>query len=110
MSEKYMVTGLMSGTSLDGVDLAMQLSTAVDKAHVQSVLVTGGGALNQILLERLKEYSRTKIEIPHADLINYKEALVFGLLGLLKTLGEVNCLASVTGGGSDLSAGIIYRI
>ncbi|MEN8155958.1 MAG: anhydro-N-acetylmuramic acid kinase [Bacteroidota bacterium] len=90
--------------------IAIQLTAVLKEADIRSLLVTGGGALNQTLLKRLREYSGTGIEIPHTDLINYKEALVFGLLGLLKYLGEVNCLASVTGGVSDLSAGIVHRI
>jgi anhydro-N-acetylmuramic acid kinase len=49
------------------------------------------------------------IHVPEDRLVHYKEALVFGFLALLKIRGEVNCLASVTGGPKDLSAGIIFE-
>jgi anhydro-N-acetylmuramic acid kinase len=46
--------------------------------------------------------------IPEDSLLHYKEALIFALLGVLKIRGEINCLASVTGGQKDISAGTIY--
>jgi len=38
-----------------------------------------------------------------------KEAIVFAFLGLLRYLGETNCLCSVTGASSDSSTGDIYH-
>lgn len=73
-----------------------------------SVLITGGGAYNSFLLERLKAQKSLKLVIPNAQIIEYKEALVFGLLGILKVRGENNCLASVTGASKDHSSGIVY--
>nr|MBX2827004.1 anhydro-N-acetylmuramic acid kinase [Flavobacteriaceae bacterium] len=73
-----------------------------------SVLVTGGGAYNSYLLERLRELKNVNLVIPNNHLIEYKEALVFGLLGVLRMRDEVNCLASVTGASKDHSAGILY--
>ncbi len=90
--------------------MAIQLAIAVNRSGAQSVLVTGGGALNQNLLKRFRKKCKSRIHIPQMDLILYKEALVFALLGLLKIRGEVNCLASVTGGASDLSTGTIHPI
>jgi len=46
--------------------------------------------------------------IPSEDIVNYKEALIFGLLGVLKIRNEVNCLSSVTGAKHDHSSGQIY--
>ncbi|MFH0756062.1 MAG: anhydro-N-acetylmuramic acid kinase [Bacteroidota bacterium] len=90
--------------------MAIQLSNAVNRSGAQSVLVTGGGALNLNLMKRFRKKCKTRIHIPQLKLILYKEALVFALLGLMKIRGEVNCLASVTGGASDLSAGTIHSI
>ena len=74
------------------------------------VLVTGGGAFNDYFMQCLRQYSGEAIEyvIPDAQLISFKEALVFALLGVLRVRGEVNCLASVTGAAYDHSAGVMY--
>ncbi|MCR9182787.1 MAG: anhydro-N-acetylmuramic acid kinase [Flavobacteriaceae bacterium] len=74
-----------------------------------SVLVSGGGTYNWYLLERLKNQKKINLVLPSKELIEYKEALVFGLLGVLKLRGEVNCLASVTGAERDHSSGKIFR-
>lgn len=73
-----------------------------------SVLITGGGAYNSFLIERLKSLSKVQIEIPPADLVEYKEAVVFALLGVLRLRGEINCLSSVTGAEKDHSTGSVY--
>ncbi len=89
--------------------IAIQISLGIDKSGINTVLVTGGGALNQTLMERIKHHESAKIEIPEIDLIQFKEAIIFAFLGLLKIRGEINCLASVTGGKQDLSTGTIYN-
>ena len=73
-----------------------------------SVLITGGGAYNFFLIERTEEISSLKIAIPKRQIVEYKEALIFGLLGVLKLRDEVNCLASVTGASKDHSSGKIF--
>jgi anhydro-N-acetylmuramic acid kinase len=88
---------------------AVQLAGAIRHSGAGRVLVTGGGALNNTLVERLKEHANARVHIPDPPLVQYKEALVFGFLGMLRILGEINCLASVTGGKRDLSTGIIHE-
>lgn len=88
--------------------IAIQLANGIHGAGINSVLLSGGGALNLYLLERLKYYTKADMVIPDTTLIQFKEALVFAFLGLLKMRGEINCLASVTGGRMDLSAGTIH--
>jgi len=60
-------------------------------------------------MKRIEELTHHNIVIPSEDIIDYKEALVFGLLGVLKLRGENNCLKSVTGANVDHSSGIIYK-
>ena len=74
----------------------------------ETILVTGGGAYNQFLLLQLTKRKKLQIQIPDKTLIEFKEALVFGLLGVLRLRNEVNCLASVTGASKDHSCGIVY--
>ena len=74
-----------------------------------SLLVTGGGAFNSFLLERCQSYLSIRLHIPSAEIINYKEAIVMGFIGVLRLLEEVNVLASVTGAKRDTSCGDIYN-
>lgn len=74
-----------------------------------SMLVTGGGAFNTFLLERIREHMSCELVLPSETLVNYKEALIFALLGLLRHLGEINCYSSVTGAKRDSSTGVIYN-
>lgn len=88
--------------------VAIQAGRAIDLTGAGEVLVTGGGAFNLFLVERLQHYSAARLVIPDKTLIDYKEALVFAFLGLLRILGEINCLSSVTGGMRDLSTGRVH--
>tara|TARA_A100000171_G_scaffold51461_1_gene65831 strand:- start:5590 stop:6666 length:1077 start_codon:yes stop_codon:yes gene_type:complete len=74
-----------------------------------SVLVTGGGAYNTYLLERVKVHKNLHVKVPETQLVEFKEALVFGLLGVLRLRDAVNCLASVTGATHDHSSGVIFQ-
>ena len=73
-----------------------------------SMLVSGGGTFNTFLIEQLRKNSGIRLEIPDAITINYKEALIFAFLGVLRFRGEPNCLQSVTGAAKDVIGGAIY--
>jgi anhydro-N-acetylmuramic acid kinase len=72
------------------------------------VLVTGGGAFNRFLMERISASTHAVLEIPSDQLIKYKEALIFAFMGLLRWNGEINCLKTVTGASRDCSAGAVH--
>lgn len=74
------------------------------------LLVTGGGAYNEFFIQRLKYHLDTEVVIPDADIIEFKEALIFALLGVLRDQGKVNCLKSVTGARKDHSSGVVYQV
>lgn len=86
---------------------AIQISKFL-KSKDSKVLITGGGAYNLFLIERLKALSKSEIIIPSNEIVEYKEALIFGLLGVLKKRKEINCLKSVTGAETDHSSGVIF--
>jgi len=86
--------------------VAQQLANQFSEGS--TVLVTGGGAYNTFLLEQLGPIKNLELVLPDPALIEYKEALVFGLLGVLKLRNEVNCLSSVTGARTDHSSGVIF--
>lgn len=87
---------------------ATQIANEINKVTLAKVLITGGGAYNTFLIEQIIELTENEIVIPTDDIVNYKEALVFGFLGVLKLRNEVNCLSSVTGAKKDHSSGRIY--
>ena len=73
-----------------------------------SVLITGGGAYNSFLIEQIRKYTNAELILPERLLIEYKEAIIFGFLGVLKFRNEINCLRSVTGSKKDHSSGKIF--
>ena len=88
--------------------IAFQISKIISEKQGK-ILVTGGGAYNLFLLERIQFYlPKVQIVIPNSKILEYKEALIFGLLGVLKLRGEINVLCSVTGASNDHSSGKIY--
>lgn len=86
--------------------VAMQIGSVVKKEA--SILVTGGGTFNTFLMKRIEFFAGTKIKLVSTDLIDFKEALIFVLLGVLKVQNKVNCLQSVTGAKKDHSSGTIF--
>lgn len=73
-----------------------------------SVLVTGGGAHNHFLMELFRSILKPSIEIPEKAIIDFKEAIVFAFLGVLRMQNEVNCLKTVTGASKDNTGGAVY--
>lgn len=82
---------------------------SISKEGPGRILVTGGGALNTFLMELLQHQLQPGFEVvlPKRKLIEYKEAIIFGLLGALRLSGETNILASVTGARRDSCSGIL---
>lgn len=89
--------------------IATQIANVITKNNIKSILITGGGALNKFLIERLEQMvqSKCKIVIPDSQIISYKEAIVFALLGYLRVTSQINTLASVTGARVDSIGGSI---
>ncbi len=93
--------------------IATQITFAITdtKSKNASLLVTGGGAKNDFLIKVLQqklEYSTTVI-VPSEEIIDFKEALIFAFMGVLRDKNEINCLKSVTGARIDSSSGVIFE-
>jgi anhydro-N-acetylmuramic acid kinase len=88
--------------------IAIQISKIIKDSN--SVLITGGGVFNSFLMHRIELQSNVKI-MPSSDaLINYKEALIFAFLGMLRIDNQVNCLKSVTGARKNHSSGVVFSL
>jgi anhydro-N-acetylmuramic acid kinase len=74
-----------------------------------TTLITGGGAYNTFLIKQLQSKTKSQIILPENTIIDYKEALIFSLLGLLRLHNQPNILSSVTGATHNHSSGVIFQ-
>jgi len=88
--------------------IVFQIGQATYFKQSKKMLVTGGGAFNDYLIERIKEHAHHEIFIPSKKIILFKEALIFAFLGVLRMEEKPNCLKSVTGAIKDNIGGAIY--
>jgi anhydro-N-acetylmuramic acid kinase len=75
------------------------------------IMVTGGGAFNIYLMQRLQsQFRELEIElvIPEASLVQYKEAAIMAFIGVLRWRQEQNVLASVTGAMRNSIGGALW--
>ncbi|MCR5003135.1 MAG: anhydro-N-acetylmuramic acid kinase, partial [Bacteroidales bacterium] len=92
--------------------VAIQIGAIVEPNSKEGdkVLVTGGGALNKYLVERMGAHiKKASYIVPDKLTINFKEALIFALLGALYMEDEHSCLKSVTGASRDNIGGCLYK-
>lgn len=90
--------------------IAMEIVEAVTSIKdTSTVLCTGGGAQNSFLISRMLDLGGDLVswQLPEKEVIDFKEALIFAFLGVLRVRDEVNCLKSVTGASRDSSSGLM---
>lgn len=91
--------------------VAAALLTTGPAGENSKLLVTGGGAFNTFLIERLGaclEPIGIQVEVPADELVNYKEALIMALIGVLRWREESNVLSSVTGASRNSVGGAMW--
>ncbi len=97
--------------------IAFQIATAIRKLQPnkmrdeKNLMITGGGAFNTFLIERIKHHissSNIEVLIPEKNIIQYKEALVMALLGILRWREENTVLHSVTGATRSSIGGAVW--
>jgi len=90
--------------------IARQIAFALPRKNGR-MLVTGGGAYNNFLISRMQAHlQHMEIVIPDRKTLEFKEALIFALLGVLRLRGENNVLASVTGAKHDHCSGVVHAL
>ncbi len=90
--------------------IAFQIGKAIEKlsdgnSDGKTLFITGGGAFNKTLIEQIKKHTEATIIVPEDDLVNYKEALIFALLGYLRVKNQINTLSAATGAVKDVIGG-----
>ncbi|WP_258100268.1 anhydro-N-acetylmuramic acid kinase [Marinoscillum pacificum] len=93
--------------------LSKEISKSIRSGiEVESVMLTGGGAYNQVLVDQLNQElnGTVNLHIPSTDIIEYKEALIFGFLSLLRKLNIANVFASATGAQQDSVSGDLHSV
>jgi anhydro-N-acetylmuramic acid kinase len=88
--------------------IAIQISNTTARYGIHNLLVTGGGAYNTFLLKRITKLSTSTLMIPDKETIEFKEAIIFAFLGLLRWLEQPNCLATATGASANAIGGAVY--
>lgn len=87
----------------------VMLSWVLQEQAIGSVLITGGGAYNRFLLERLQAHYSGQEVIPGDEVIQFKEAIIFAYLGYLRANQQINTLHHVTNASRDSIGGCIYK-
>lgn len=85
-----------------------EIAKVLNQHQPQRVLVTGGGAYNTFLVDEIRKQTNVEIIIPNKQLVEFKEALIFAFLGLLRVRNESNVLSNCTGASRDSCSGDIY--
>ncbi|MER3499074.1 MAG: anhydro-N-acetylmuramic acid kinase [Chitinophagaceae bacterium] len=94
--------------------IVVQIKNAVKKFNnnqPEKMLVTGGGAFNTFLIERLKDelkLDNTEVVVPDEMLVKFKEAVIMALIGVLRWRQEYNVFASVTGAERNSIGGALW--
>ncbi len=88
--------------------IAIQIAACLENNPEHQMLVTGGGAFNAYLISRIEAATQVRLIIPDPKTVNFKEALVFAFLGLLRMQHKPNCLTSVTGASHHVTGGAVY--
>lgn len=88
--------------------ISFQIIKCCHDHKIESIFITGGGAFNTFLVEKIKQNSQLKVIIPSPYIIDFKEAIIFGFLGVRFLEGKHNCLASVTGASHNVIGGVLH--
>jgi anhydro-N-acetylmuramic acid kinase len=87
---------------------AFQLARVLNHFKIKNLLITGGGTYNVFFIERVKKHTNCCLILPDNKTIQFKEALVFAFLGVLRLRNETNCLKTVTGASANSCSGALY--
>lgn len=88
--------------------ISIQIGKSIRENPSGTLLVTGGGAHNQFLVELIKEKCGCPVIVPSKEIVDFKEALIFAFLAVLYQNQSISSLSSVTGASSNSIGGSLY--
>ena len=86
-----------------------QINRTISGFSKNKMLITGGGTYNKTLIDSIKRKVKCELVVPEKKIIDFKEAMIFAYMGLLKSKGKINCLKSVTGAIKNHSSGKVFK-
>ncbi len=97
------------------IQIALDLKTAAAREGMETegrhLLITGGGAMNGFLVECLRQQLSPigiLVQVPDQTLVEYKEAIIMALIGVLRWREEYTVLSSVTGASRSSIGGALW--
>jgi anhydro-N-acetylmuramic acid kinase len=97
---EHIASQIYSSVKLDGLQV-----------NNTKLFVTGGGAFNLFLIKRLAEIlqlSGIEVVVPETRIVEFKEAVIMALIGVLRWREETNVFSSVTGSTQDNIGGALW--
>ncbi|MBI1837726.1 MAG: anhydro-N-acetylmuramic acid kinase [Flavobacteriia bacterium] len=88
--------------------IAIQIGNILNAENLKSIYITGGGAKNIFLIDKIKKYFNGKVIIPEKQIVDFKEAIIFGFLGALYLSNEPNSIPTVTGASKAVIGGVLH--
>ena len=88
--------------------IAFQIINVVKTNNLKSILTTGGGTFNKYMIDEINKHTNNALLIPDRNLINFKEALIFAFLGVLRICKSENSLRTITGASKNSIGGSIW--
>ena len=85
-----------------------QVANSFQDNSIKTILATGGGAHNRFLIKTIAANCSAKLIVPESEITDFKEALTFAFLGLLRVQQKPNCLSSYSGSEHDHCAGTLH--
>lgn len=90
--------------------LKREIAAIIKGDNINEILVTGGGAYNDYLLDLLQqELGSIKLVLPKDDIIQHKESMLMALCGYLFLNKKPNSFASATGASEDTINGVLHH-
>jgi anhydro-N-acetylmuramic acid kinase len=106
--DRYSAETVQNQISTYTMHICNQIAKVLNDAPGNTVIITGGGAKNKFIVHTLQESTKKNIVIPGNTVIDFKEAIIFGFLGVLRFRNETNCIAPVTGASRNSCTGALY--